>query len=100
MELSHGFFDVLADAARAEFGRSEEHRADFESKVEGGFDPVTQVDRAIEQRLRRLISDAFPDDGICGEEFGCRGDSRVSKVGALQKYGQTKQPHRFAPNSL
>ncbi len=31
--------------------------------------PVTEADRAIEQTLRELIEDAFPEHGILGEEF-------------------------------
>ncbi len=34
--------------------------------------PVTVADREAEQLLRRRISEAFPDDGILGEEFGER----------------------------
>jgi histidinol phosphatase-like enzyme (inositol monophosphatase family) len=32
--------------------------------------PVTIADREAEQFLRRRIADAFPDDGVLGEEFG------------------------------
>ncbi|WP_029004132.1 histidinol-phosphatase [Azorhizobium doebereinerae] len=35
-----------------------------------GFDPVTEADRAAEQVMRRMISTAFPEHGIIGEEFG------------------------------
>ena len=37
--------------------------------------PVTEVDRAVEVELRRLIGDARPDDAILGEEYGVEGDS-------------------------
>ena len=37
---------------------------------EGGFDPVTELDRAAERALRAAIEEAFPDDGIEGEEYG------------------------------
>lgn len=30
--------------------------------------PVTQADRECERLIARLLSDAFPDDGILGEE--------------------------------
>lgn len=71
MDLSHEFLDRLADAARKEFTRGgEELRRRYENKVEGGFDPVTQIDQAIEQTLRMLIAGGFPNDGIRGEEFG------------------------------
>jgi myo-inositol-1(or 4)-monophosphatase len=37
---------------------------------EGGFDPVTEIDRATERALRAAIDVAFPNDGIEGEEYG------------------------------
>ena len=41
-----------------------------ENKQAGGFDPVTQADRAAEQVMRDMIEYRFPDHGIFGEEFG------------------------------
>ena len=35
--------------------------------------PVTAADRAIEERLRRAITRAFPGEAILGEEFGLSG---------------------------
>ena len=32
--------------------------------------PVTQADRAVEEKLRNLIAAGFPGDGILGEEYG------------------------------
>lgn len=32
--------------------------------------PVTEADKAVEQKLRDIISDKFPEHGIQGEEFG------------------------------
>ena len=31
--------------------------------------PVTVADREVEQMLRDLIAERYPDHGICGEEF-------------------------------
>ena len=39
------------------------------SKKKKGFDPVTNIDKAIEFFLRKEISKKFPKDGIIGEEF-------------------------------
>ena len=39
------------------------------SKKNKVFDPVTNIDRAIELYLRKEISKKFPKDGIIGEEF-------------------------------
>lgn len=41
-----------------------------ENKASGGFDPVTEADRAAEAVMRRLIERNFPQHGIVGEEFG------------------------------
>jgi len=40
------------------------------SKKSGGFDPVTNIDRAFELFLRKEILKTFPNDGVIGEEFG------------------------------
>ena len=40
-----------------------------ENKADQGYDPVTQADKDAEARLREIILDAFPQDGIQGEEF-------------------------------
>lgn len=46
----------------------------FQSGVEADLkedeSPVTIADREAEQEIRRLIGQAYPDDGILGEEFG------------------------------
>jgi histidinol phosphatase-like enzyme (inositol monophosphatase family) len=49
---------------------------DLEVETKENDSPVTVADRKAEEILRRRISDAFPDDGILGEEFGeVRGSS-------------------------
>ena len=47
------------------------------SKSKNGFDPVTNIDKAIEFFLRKEIKKKFPKDGIVGEEF----EARKSKSG-------------------
>jgi histidinol-phosphatase len=37
--------------------------------------PVTEADRAVEQRLRAMIAEARPQDGVLGEEFGSSGSA-------------------------
>ena len=39
----------------------------------GGFDPVTEADRAAEQFIRTRIRSRYPDHGILGEEGGHEG---------------------------
>src|SRR5262249_32096666 len=42
----------------------------IDNKSDRIFDPVTEADRASEQRMRQLIEKTFPDHAIYGEEFG------------------------------
>ena len=42
------------------------------SNKKNGFDPVTNIDRALELFLRKEITKKFPKDGIIGEEFKTR----------------------------
>jgi histidinol phosphatase-like enzyme (inositol monophosphatase family) len=62
---------ILADAARRAI-LPYFRQADLvtDNKVAGGFDPVTEADRAAEQAMRSILADKRPDDGIWGEEFG------------------------------
>src|SRR5690606_30734614 len=65
--------DALAVAARAcDAARAEilprYRRVAVETKHDGS--PVTIADREAERAIRRVISEAFPQDGILGEEFG------------------------------
>ncbi|MFZ1725889.1 MAG: inositol monophosphatase family protein [Albidovulum sp.] len=64
---------ALADAAR--LATLEHFRADglsAENKELSHFDPVTVADRAAEQRMREMLAERRPDDGILGEEFGVK----------------------------
>ncbi|MFD1193228.1 inositol monophosphatase family protein [Seohaeicola saemankumensis] len=61
----------LADAARAAvlpWFRAASLSAD--NKQAGGFDPVTQADRAAEEAMRAVLARRRPHDGVTGEEFG------------------------------
>jgi histidinol phosphatase-like enzyme (inositol monophosphatase family) len=46
---------------------------DIDNKSEGGFDPVTTADHAIERALRTTILQRYPDHGIVAEEGGVQG---------------------------
>ena len=62
---------MLADAARRAvlpFFRTAELSAD--NKLAGGFDPVTEADRAAERAMRDILAQRRPQDGILGEEYG------------------------------
>ena len=42
----------------------------LETEMKGVVDPVTEIDRAAEVAIRRVISGHFPNDHILGEEGG------------------------------
>ncbi|PZP55095.1 MAG: histidinol phosphate phosphatase [Micavibrio aeruginosavorus] len=48
------------------------YRQDFEIISKADETPVTLADRGIEIRLREILADKRPDDGIHGEEFGVK----------------------------
>ncbi|MGL4727422.1 MAG: histidinol-phosphatase [Bosea sp. (in: a-proteobacteria)] len=65
------FVDRLADAAAKAVLPFFRSRIGLENKLgPGGFDPVTEADKAAEVVMRRLIAEQFPSHGIIGEEFG------------------------------
>ncbi|ADZ69287.1 histidinol-phosphatase [Polymorphum gilvum] len=73
MQLEHDFFPFLERLAAASAAAILPHfRTDHavESKLAGGFDPVTIADRAGEAAMRALINETYPDHGILGEEYG------------------------------
>lgn len=52
----------------------------IDNKLDAGFDPVTEADKGAESAIRALISTAFPDHAIIGEEWGRTGESRYSWI--------------------
>jgi myo-inositol-1(or 4)-monophosphatase len=62
---------LMADAARAvilPYFRSGDLATD--NKLAGGYDPVTEADRAAERAMRDVLARERPDDAILGEEYG------------------------------
>ena len=70
MQPDLDFMHELADAAAAETLPRFRSGTAVVNKEEGGFDPVTEADRAAEAAIRDLIRRRFPDHGIMGEEYG------------------------------
>jgi fructose-1,6-bisphosphatase/inositol monophosphatase family enzyme len=50
----------------------ENHARGFESETKPDGSPVTSADRANERLVTKLLEEAFPDDGIRGEEGAAR----------------------------
>lgn len=63
--------EKMADAARqAILPFFRQPTLETENKLQGGFDPVTEADRAAERVMRDILAQWRPDDGILGEEYG------------------------------
>ncbi len=50
----------------------ENHARGFESETKPDASPVTSADRANERLITKLLEEAFPDDGLLGEEGATR----------------------------
>ncbi|MDQ2090033.1 inositol monophosphatase family protein [Marimonas arenosa] len=66
---------AMADAARRavlpffrDAGLTAENKG--EKLFDGGFDPVTEADRAVESAMRGVLARVRPEDGVLGEELG------------------------------
>jgi len=62
--------EAACDRARAEI-LPRFRRVDVETKADGS--PVTEADRAAERAIREVLSEAFPEFGVLGEEYGAEG---------------------------
>jgi len=62
------FAETLADTARS--GTLRWFRRPVDIDIKDDLSPVTIADRDVEQRLRTLVREHYPDHGFIGEEFG------------------------------
>jgi histidinol phosphatase-like enzyme (inositol monophosphatase family) len=76
MYPDRAFFNRLADAAKAETLPRFRSGLDVTNKHEGGFDPVTEGDRAAELAIRALVETHYPEHGFLGEEHDTYGLDR------------------------
>lgn len=67
-------FKALANHLADEAGKivKKYYRTSFDVESKGDESPVTIADREVEQRLREIIEQKRPEDGILGEEFGIK----------------------------
>lgn len=76
MQPDLNFMHILADAAAVETLPRFRSGTSVTNKLQSGFDPVTEADRAAEAVIREHIKTHFPDHGIMGEEYGSEGLER------------------------
>ena len=68
--MDRAFFAYLSRVARAAIAAEMANGLRADNKASGGYDPVTEADRAAERALRQAIETAYPDHGVSGEEYG------------------------------
>ncbi len=61
---------AVADAARPHTLAHFRRGTAAGNKADGGFDPVTEGDRAAERAMRAVLAERRPADAILGEEYG------------------------------
>ena len=89
------------DVARkiaAEAGRQalEHQERGFESETKADLSPVTTADRANEELICRRLEEAFPDDGVLGEEGAVR-ESRSGRRWLIDPIDGTRDFVRGIP---
>ncbi|RFC66324.1 histidinol-phosphatase [Fulvimarina endophytica] len=67
------FLLSVAEAADAATMPLFRRQIGVDNKLDEGFDPVTEADRAAERAIRQTIRNAYPQDAILGEEYGADG---------------------------
>ena len=84
------------EAARKAAELALKYQAGIVAETKSDKSPVTQADREAERLIARLLSDAFPNDGILGEE-GARADSRSGRRWIIDPIDGTRDYVRGNP---
>lgn len=71
-------------------------KREFSVMTKADLTPVTEIDQETEKRIRQAIEDAFPNDGIEGEEFG-RESTGTSRNWIVDPIDGTKNYLRGVP---
>ncbi|MEO7786264.1 MAG: inositol monophosphatase family protein [Sphingomicrobium sp.] len=91
MSTLFDFFAQLSATARSTIDEAIGQGLATENKAQGSlYDPVTEVDRAVERALRASIAERFPGDGIVGEEYGAD-RPEAKRVWSLDPIDGTRQ---------
>jgi histidinol-phosphatase len=90
LELAWELADAADEITMARFGAD-----DLAVETKPDMTPVSEADRAVEQRMRELVSRRHPDDVIFGEEYG--GDTAGSRRWIVDPIDGTKGYVRAMP---
>ena len=87
----------LARAAAAQAGQlALRHQRGIRAEKKADDSPVTEADRECERLIAGLLNDAFPEDGILGEE-GARAESRSGRRWIIDPIDGTRDYMRGNP---
>ncbi|HEX5226994.1 MAG TPA: inositol monophosphatase family protein [Bryobacteraceae bacterium] len=87
---------MATEAARKAAEIALRYQAGIVAETKPDQSPVTQADRECEQMIARMLSDAFPDDGILGEE-GASAESRSGRRWIIDPIDGTRDYVRGNP---
>ncbi|MGA2212655.1 MAG: inositol monophosphatase [Bryobacteraceae bacterium] len=88
--------EVAADTARRAGEIALQCQPDIVAETKADNSPVTQADRECERMIARMLSDAFPEDGILGEE-GAHLESRSGRRWIIDPIDGTRDYVRGNP---
>ncbi len=87
---------MAADTARRAGEIALQYQPDIVAETKPDNSPVTEADRECERMIARMLSDAFPEDGILGEE-GARSESRSGRRWIIDPIDGTRDYVRGNP---
>lgn len=88
--------EVATEAAKKAAELALKYQPGIIAEVKPDKSPVTQADRECERMIARMLSDAFPDDGILGEE-GARAESASGRRWIIDPIDGTRDYVRGNP---
>jgi histidinol-phosphatase len=88
--------EVATDAAKKAAEIVLQYQPNIVAETKPDNSPVTQADRECERMIARMLNDAFPEDGILGEE-GARSDSRSGRRWIIDPIDGTRDYVRGNP---
>lgn len=88
--------EIAIHAARTAAELAWKLQSSIVAETKADNSPVTQADRECERTIARLLSDAFPDDGMLGEE-GARAEGRSRRRWIIDPIDGTRDYVRGNP---
>jgi histidinol-phosphatase len=88
--------ELASEAARKAGELALQYQPNIVAETKPDKSPVTQADRECERTIARLLHEAFPDDGILGEE-GARAESRSGRRWIIDPIDGTRDYVRGNP---